>query len=151
MDETHKILEYIGLAVLGNFLLLAAVFVLVAWNIGWRNALRRIWEWALVVSVYFGVILFGVAVPGPAVSQWLALRTHFSGQQIRDENLRVERFVGKTRVVFSNGEERPVPRWHALVLAPLVLAWWLLDLWVTRWVARRFAPTVWAELPGRAA
>jgi hypothetical protein len=37
-------LEHIGFAVLGNALLLAALLLLVAWHLGWRQALRRTWE-----------------------------------------------------------------------------------------------------------
>ena len=42
---------------LGNSLLLLALFLLLAWRWGWRRALRRIWEGTLVVTVYFGIAL----------------------------------------------------------------------------------------------
>jgi hypothetical protein len=95
MDEKYKVLQYIGFAVLGNSLLLLALFLLVAWHVGWRRAVRRIWEWTLVVSVYFGVCVFALLVILPPISHWFLLHTNYSLQQIQEEEIRVERIVGK--------------------------------------------------------
>lgn len=150
MDEKGWVaLKYIGIVVLGNGLLLVALLLLAAWGLGWRKGLRRVWEFTLVVSVYFGVVLAGMMLLFPALSHWLLLHENYSSQQIHDEGLRVERFIGKTTVVFSNGDERPVGGWHTLFMMLLFFLWWLLDVWVTCRVARRFAPSVWAEFTAK--
>jgi hypothetical protein len=84
----------------------------------------------------------------PLVSEWVLLHTYFDVRQIYGEGIRVERYVGKKTVVFSNGEEWHTGLGHTLFMALLCVLGWLLDVWVTRWVARRYAPSVWAKFPG---
>ncbi len=144
--EKLKILTNIGLCVLSNILFLLFLFFLLAREHGWRLGGRKIWEYTLVIALYFALIIVGTALLFPSLSKWLHVHTHFSGQQIDAERIRVERIVAKKTVVFSNGEERAISGWHTLLMIALIIGWWILGLLITRRVARRFAPMAWAEI-----
>jgi hypothetical protein len=138
-------LKYIGFVVLGNLLLVLALFFLAARRWGWRQTLRQIGEWTLVVSVYFGLFIFGATVLLSPCFSWVTLYTHFNAGQIAEEGITIERFIRPHTVVFSNGESRSVGFLPYFVYFILAFSWWGLDVWITVRVMRRFAPSVYAE------
>lgn len=110
MDEQDLArLQYIGIVVLANGLLLAAVLGLAAWR-GWRPAWRRIVSlrdpfWGILACAgswaFVGFVVF------PPIGETILLVHYFSAEEIERENLHVVEIVGKQEVVFSNGERRP--------------------------------------------
>lgn len=147
VDDMGILLVGIGLSVLSGVLLLLALLALETRERGLRQAVRHIWEGALVVSVYFGVGFFGVAAPLRWSYNWCLLLSHYSVREVAREGLAVQQVVKhpETVIVFSNGERRPMRLWPNLLHGALFFSWWGLDLWITTRIARRFAPTVWAE------
>jgi hypothetical protein len=93
------------------------------------------------------VFFAGLALVVFPTFRWVVLHYHFDAGQIEEEGLRVERFVKPSHaVVFANGEQCPIGTWPTLPCFVLVFSWWGLVGLITREVARRFAPFVWAEV-----
>jgi hypothetical protein len=107
----------------------------------------RIRDVLLVSLVYFGVAMFGIAVVLRPCFDWLILHLHCSLHQIYGEGVRVREIIRPNTVVFTNGARGPIGVWPNLIYGVLLFGWWILDVWITKRFARRFAPTVWAELP----
>ena len=92
-ERERTVLEHIAFVVLGNGVLILLLVFLGAWHRGWRRTLWQVWEWTLVVSVYFGVLIAAAWFLLVPTSGWLILHTHYDSRQICEEGIRVERVI----------------------------------------------------------
>lgn len=110
MDEKDLArLKYIGIVVLGNLLLLPAVFALAARRRGWRQTMRRILSFRdpfYGLMAVLGVFMILWLVVYPPIAEAVLLRYYYPAEEIKQQHLHVVQIIGKREVVFSNGERK---------------------------------------------
>jgi hypothetical protein len=142
---------YIGIVTLGNFLLLLAVFVVVALRKGWRPIVRQFLNfqnpfWGIVCLILPFLILWMVIFPW--IGEAVLLRYYYTPEEIERENLRVVKIIGKREVVFSNGERRPYESYPKRMLVGICVALSLPLFALVCWCLHRSGNQLF-QLPGQ--